>query len=441
MSCFTTTFKPLLAPLKGSVCVPGDKSISHRAVLLAAMSQGTTRLSGVLDSQDVRATLEAVSCLGAQVNLEKMPDGSLMGGITGWGARGPKQPDHPIDCKNSGTTARLLMGVIAPWDISVTLDGDESLRERPMYRVIGPLSNMGASFAPLGAQTLPLTITGTRYLRPIKAALSVASAQVKTAILLAGLFAHGSTTVKEPALSRNHTELMLPCFGVSSMAAYCNACVSGPSQLQASELHVPGDPSSAAFLLCAAAICPDSAVQVTDVSLNPARIGFLRTLEYMGVNASRKSVGYAGKELYGILSVEYTPDLHGCEIPADKIATVIDEIPILSLVAAKAYGLTVFRGIHELRVKESDRLSGIIEGLTVLGVSAWVEGDDLYIEGDPSLEIPESVVLDAHNDHRLAMTWALVGLCGNVSVSVMNADCFAVSYPGFISDLEKLSAL
>ena len=440
MNVSTTCFKPLSAPFKGSISVDGDKSISHRAVLFAAMAQGTTRLSGVLDSDDVRATLEAIHQLGAQVNLEKMPDGSLMGGITGWGSRGPIQPKEPIDCKNSGTTARLLMGVLAGWDITVTLDGDSSLRERPMYRVIEPLSQMGVSFKPQGAYNLPLTITGTSHIHCLKATLPIASAQVKTAIVLAGLYARGTTSVKEPSPSRNHTELMLPCFGVDCMAAYCNARVKGPVVLNAAEIHVPGDPPSAAFLLCAAVLTPHSAIQVYDVSLNPARIGFLRTLEYMGVNASRKSVGYAGREMYGILSAEYTPDLHGCEIPAEKIATVIDEIPVLSLVASRARGLTVFRGIHELRVKETDRVSGIIEGLTALGISAWVENDDLYIEGDPDAHIDGPVVLNAHGDHRLAMTWALVGLCGDVAVTVTDADCIAVSYPGFISDLEKLSA-
>lgn len=434
-----TTIAALEGPLMGSVRVPGDKSISHRAVLFSAMAQGTSRLSGVLDSDDVRSSVRAVQQLGASVSLEKMADGSLAGGITGWGASGPKQPDEPIDCGNSGTTVRLLMGILAPWDCKVTLTGDNSLCSRPMRRVTTPLIRMGARFYPEDKDTLPLEIQGTKALKGIEYESPVASAQVKTAVLLAGVFADGTTSVTEPSPSRNHTELMLPLYGVNTTAASGMGGVDGSAVMNACEVDVPGDPSSAAFLACAAALVPESAIQIEDVSLNPARIGFLRTLEQMGVDASRRSVGSAGKELSGIISVQYCDKLHGCEVPAEKIASLVDEVPVLSLVAAHARGITVFRGVEELRVKETDRIAAIIEGLGLLGVNAWMDGNDLYIEGNPDLEIPEGLVFDSKGDHRLAMTWALAGLTGSgAPVQVRDFQSVSVSYPGFMEDIRAL---
>lgn len=434
-----TTIAALEGPLMGSVRVPGDKSISHRAVLFSAMAQGTSRLSGVLDSDDVRSSVRAVQQLGASVSLEKMADGSLAGGITGWGASGPKQPDEPIDCGNSGTTVRLLMGILAPWDCKVTLTGDNSLCSRPMRRVTTPLIRMGARFYPEDKDTLPLEIQGTKALKGIEYESPVASAQVKTAVLLAGVFADGTTSVTEPSPSRNHTEFMLPLYGVNTTAASGMGGVDGSAVMNACEVDVPGDPSSAAFLACAAALVPGSAIQIEDVSLNPARIGFLRTLEQMGVDASRRSVGSAGKELSGIISVQYCDKLHGCEVPAEKIASLVDEVPVLSLVAAHARGITVFRGVEELRVKETDRIAAIIEGLGLLGVNAWMDGNDLYIEGNPDLEIPEGLVFDSKGDHRLAMTWALAGLTGSgAPVQVRDFQSVSVSYPGFMEDIRTL---
>ena len=434
----TTVIEPLNGSLLGSIRVPGDKSISHRAVLLAAMAEGTSRLSGVLDSADVRSTIGAVRSLGAQVSLSKTADGSLEGGVVGWGSAGPHQPDGPIDCGNSGTTVRLLMGVLAPCDISVELTGDDSLRRRPMRRVCMPLVRMGARFEPEDNETLPITIHGTRKLRPIDYATPVASAQVKTAILLAGLSANGTTRVTEPAASRNHTELMLPGVGAQATSAAGVAEVEGPVTLKACEIPVPGDPSSAAFIACAAALIPESAVQIEGVSLNPTRIGFLRTLEQMGVDASRRSVSSLGRELTGIISVEYCDRLHGCEVPADKIATLIDEIPVLSLVASRARGVTVFRGIDELRVKETDRAAAIVEGLELMGVDAWIEGSDLFIEGNPEAAPSPGTVFDAHDDHRLAMTWALAGMVRGVPVEVSGFESVAISYPRFLEDVRGL---
>ncbi len=438
MSNNATTIEPLAAPLRGSIGVPGDKSISHRAVLFSAMAEGTSRVSGVLDSADVRSSIAAVRALGAQVSLEKQPDGSLAGGITGWGAAGPAQPDGPIDCGNSGTTVRLLMGILAPWDIRVTLTGDASLQKRPMRRITAPLMKMGAHFEPEGQEHLPITVCGGG-LHPITYDAPMASAQLKTAVLLAGMYAEGTTVLNEPASSRNHTELMLPEYGVATTAAERTASVTGPAQPQASEVLVPGDPSSAAFLVCAALLRPESSIQVEHVSLNTARIGFTRTLERMGAEVSVIHEGAAGKEPYGVIQACYTPHLRGCEVPAEKIAGIIDEIPVLALVAAHAHGVTVFREVGELRVKETDRLAAIIDGLAKLGVDAWCEGDDLYIEGQPDLDVPAGLTFDSLGDHRLAMTWALVGLTGNVAVDVVNFEAVGVSYPGFKNDIERLA--
>lgn len=434
-----TAIRPLGAPLRGTISVPGDKSISHRAVLLSAMAEGTSHICGVLDSEDVRSSIDAITALGADVKLKKAKDGSLEGTITGWGAAGPKQPDAPIDCGNSGTTARLLMGILAPWDIEVTITGDESLKRRPMRRNTAPLMKMGARFQPAEADHLPITEIGSSNLRAIDYDAPMASAQLKTAVLLAGVFAHGKTTLNEPAPSRNHTELMLPQFGVATTAGTRVATVSGPSAMHACDIKVPGDPSSAAFLCCGALLKRGSKIEIDDVSLNPARIGFVRTLERMGASISEHREGSEGKEPFGSIQVEYTERLHGCEIPSQHFASIVDEVPVLALVAAHAKGVTVFRGVSELRAKETDRLQAIIDGLAFLGVDAWEEGNNLFVEGDPSLVVDPGCVFDSHGDHRIAMTWALVGLCGSVSVEVKGMESVSVSYPGFMADMERLA--
>lgn len=434
-----TLIEPLVRPLSGAVRVPGDKSISHRSVLFSAMAEGTSHVSGVLDSADVRSSIGAVRALGAEVNLEKRPDGSLAADIRGWGGLGPSQPEGAIDCGNSGTTVRLLMGVLAPWDITVELTGDDSLRRRPMRRIAAPLELMGARFAPEGATTLPLSITGTRGLAAISYDSPIASAQLKTAILLAGIFAAGTTSVHEPAPSRNHTELMLPGFGVDVEAAPGEASVAGGQSLHACDVDVPGDPSSAAFMACAAALRPDSAIDIENVSLNEARIGFARVLERMGADITLKPTGSAGEEPCGTISVSYVEHLRSCEVVGREIASLVDEIPVLALVAAHAEGTTVFHEVGELRVKETDRLAAILEGLSKLGVRAWSEGDDLHIEGKPGLVVPEGLVFDSLGDHRLAMTWSLVGFTGAHPVSIRDFEAVRVSYPGFRADIERLA--
>lgn len=431
---------PVLAkPLRGVAHVPGDKSISHRVVLLSAMAEGRSLVSGVLNSADVVSSLEAVASLGAQVDVALQGDGSYAGSIVGWGARGPKQPEGPVYCGNSGTTVRLLMGVLAPWDIEVELTGDESLSRRPMRRITEPLSLLGANFYPEGKATLPITVKGTRSLKGVSFDSPVASAQLKSALLLAGTFAEGRTEVHEPHASRNHTELMLPEFGVEVDHRDCYASVCGPNVLHAAEIQVPGDPSSAAFLVCAALMSPGSEIEIAGVGLAFARIGFVRVLERMGARVRFEVCSDEGKEPSGSIFASYTPDLRACEVEQCEIASLVDEIPVLSLLAAHAQGTTVFRGVGELRVKETDRLAAIIEGLAILGIHAWDEGDDLFVEGKPGYDVPEALIFDSKGDHRLAMTWSLVALAGEAEVKIRDFDCVAISYPQFLDDMRKLA--
>lgn len=430
--------EPLAGPLKGETKVPGDKSISHRAVIFSAMAEGTSKLSGVLDSEDVRASIDVVEKLGAQVKLTKQKDDSFQGTIKGWGSEGPKQPAGPLYCANSGTTARLLMGVLAPWDIEACIEGDESLSRRPMRRITAPLMKMGVTFKPAGAETLPIVEQGTKNLKAIKYDSPMASAQLKSAILLAGVYAKGTTEINEPSVSRNHTELMLPEFGVETTAGERTAQVKGPALLKACDVHIPGDPSSAAFLVCAACLKKGSDITITDVSLNTARTGFLITLERMGADVESHRTGNAGKEPFGTITVRSVNKLRGCEIPGHKIASLVDEVPVLAVVAAHADGLTVFRNVEELRAKESDRLEAIVQGLDLMGVDAWTEGEDLFIEGQSDLEIPEGLVFDSMGDHRLAMAWSLVGLTGNTPVEVTDFDCVKVSFPHYLETMRSL---
>ena len=435
-----TQFGPGSAPLRGTIRVPGDKSLSHRAVLFSAMAQGTTQVSGVLDSADVRSTIGAVRTLGAHVELAEQPDRSLAGVVRGWGASCPAAWEPVVDCGNSGTTARLLMGVLASWPIKVTLTGDESLSRRPMRRVTDPLTEMGAHFETAEGGTLPITVEGCARLTALDYRSPVASAQVKSAILLAGLHANGVTRVTEPALSRDHTERLLPAYGVriETDIEHCAAAVEGPVSLDAAgKIAVPRDPSSAAFLTAAALLVPGSKVVLPGVSLNETRTGFLRVLERMGASVEVVPWPETGTERVGEIVAKYSPELRATTVTASEIPAMVDEIPILALVAARASGETRFEGVGELRVKESDRLAAIVEGLTALGADARADGDTLIVTGPATLG---GARLDSLGDHRLAMTWAVAGLVASEPVAVDGFDAVAVSYPGFAADLGQLAA-
>lgn len=422
--------------LKGTIKVPGDKSLSHRAVLFSAMAEGTSRLTGVLDSADVRATIAAVQALGATVALSVAEDRGLELTVSGWGAAGPTSPELPIDCGNSGTTARLLLGVLAGWPgLTATLVGDRSLSRRPMRRVTEPLAAMGARFETSAGGTLPITVNGAQLV-PANYASPVASAQVKTAVLLAGLRACGATRVTEPALSRDHTERLLPAFGVDVVVDSApGATVTGPVVLQPASVEVPRDPSSAAFPAVAAGIVPGSAVAIPGVALNLTRTGFVSVLERMGVPINYSDVSQAGEEPVGTLCVSCASDLCSTRIVAGEVPSLVDELPVLALAAARADGTSRFEGVGELRVKESDRLAAIEEGLSAMGVVVRTGEDWIEIDGSPHLD---GAMLDSLGDHRLAMTWALAGLVADDAVVVQDFEAVEVSWPTFPEDIAAL---
>ncbi len=437
-------------PLRGTLGVPSDKSISHRAVLFAAMAQGTSRITGALDSADVRSTIAAVTALGADVRFADCSEAAPTGGgldlvITGWGARGPLAPTEPIDCGNSGTTARLLLGVLAGWPGTVTLTGDESLSTRPMRRVTDPLESMGARFE-TDQGHLPVTVHGGA-LAGVEYTSPVASAQVKSAVLLAGLRAQGRTVVTEPALSRDHTERMLPAFGVDvgRSPQLLSAWVDGPAGLRAADVAVPSDPSSAAFMAVAAALVPGSEVVLPHVGLNPGRTGFLRVLERMGaaVDIEPDADSIAG-EPAGTVTISHAGVLSPVTVTAAEVPSLVDEIPILAVAAAAAQGISRFEGVGELRVKESDRLEAIRAGFSLLGVDVAVEGEVLEISGLGAPTAPAaftSATLDSLGDHRLAMAWAIAGLAAAGPVSIDRFEAVEVSYPTFLEDLFRLTTV
>lgn len=429
--------KPAEGPLRGTVRVPGDKSISHRAVLFAAMSDGECAVTGVLDSEDVRSTIGAVRALGAWVRQVGEEPAGLTLQVTGWGSAGPVEPAAPIDCGNSGTTARLLMGVLAGWDVPVTLTGDASLTRRPMCRVTEPLSAMGVHFDLSGEGTLPVRMRGGA-LRALRYEMPVASAQVKSAVLLAGLRAEGRTTVIEPAPSRDHTERMLPGYGVGvGRHPLDNECwIDGPAALSCTDVAVPGDPSSAAFLVAAVVLVPGSDVALPDVALNPTRTGFLRVLARMGARVGAEAGRATGAEAIGTIRAQSDGVLRGVTVEAGEVPSLVDEVPVLAVVASQATGVTRFEGVGELRVKESDRLTAVSEGLATLGATVRSGDDWLEIEGPSSLH---ACSLDSLGDHRLAMAWATAALVADGPVHIERWEAVAVSYPGFADDLAALA--
>ncbi|MHB8051402.1 MAG: 3-phosphoshikimate 1-carboxyvinyltransferase [Coriobacteriia bacterium] len=422
------------AGVVGELRLPTDKSISHRAVLLAAMAEGESFLIGVLDSADVRTTIDAVRALGATVETEHADARGLRLKITGWGAPGPVQPAAPIDCGNSGTTTRLLAGVLAGWPLDVTLTGDDSLSTRPMERVAAPLRQMGADIDTSDAGTLPMRIRGGA-LAAIDYHSPVASAQVKSAVLLAGVRATGVSSVSEPGASRDHTERMLPTFGVQVEVDGLRVAVTGPAALTATQVIVPADPSSAAFSTAAATLLPRSKVLLPNVSLNSGRIGFFGVLKEMGAKVTLKELPPMGNEPVGSIVAQSASGLRGVTVSADAVPALIDEIPVLALVATQAAGTTRFEGVGELRVKESDRLEAVRAGLEALGATVAVGDDWLEVEGPTALA---GTTLRSEGDHRLAMTWAIAALIATGETHIEGFEAVDISYPAFQADLAEL---
>lgn len=415
--------------LRGDIAVPGDKSISHRALILGALAAGETRIEGLLEGADVMRTAEAVRALGARV--VRHAEGS-------WAVTGAEwvSPGAPIDCGNAGTAARLLIGAAAGFPITVAFTGDESLRARPMDRVLYPLRAMGADVGE--ADRLPLTIrggglTGISYRSPH------ASAQVKSAILLAGLHAAGEVMVIEPLPSRDHTEHMLRAFGCDVVVAGKSVSLGSARRLTATTVSVPGDPSSAAFPLVAALIVADSEVTIRGVLVNTLRAGLFDALKEMGANLTVSKPATIGGEPVADLTAR-TSILAGLEIAAERIPAMIDEIPILAMAAACAAGRTVIHGLGELRVKESDRLAGIVDGLRGCGVVAGCDGDSLIIEGCGGPP-PGGARVASQADHRLAMAFLILGLGCREAVTVDGAAMIGTSFPGFAALMASLGAL
>ena len=425
-------------PLIGSIRVPSDKSISHRSVLLAGLSEGASKLSAVLPSADVHASLGAIRALGAQVDIARGANG-LSGEIRGIGQNPRVSGPLEIDCGNSGTTARLLLGILSGLNVEARIIGDESLSTRPMERVMEPLRELGARFDAASGH-LPLRILTHAGLNGRDLKTKQASAQVKSAILLAGLAANGTTSVTEPQASRNHTELMLPAFGVPVQVEGLKASVTGPARLSACDVSIPADPSSAAFVAVAAALMPGSDVIIERVALNDTRIGAFKVIERMGCPLKYENLAHIGAEPVGDVRVKSAAHLNSTVVHPAEIPSLIDEIPILALAAACAHGETVFESCGELRVKESDRFAAIIDGLAAFGIEAFADADDLHIIG--AAGVPKAgasaVSLPTYHDHRLAMTWYIAGLCMRREVTLDDADCVAVSWPDFFEDIAAL---
>ncbi len=423
------------ARLSGRVGVPGDKSISHRALILGALATGRTRIAGLLEAEDVMATAKAVAALGAEV---RHIDGAVE--VTGQGVGGLIAPASPLDFGNSGTGSRLMLGAVAGNPIEVEFTGDASLCRRPMGRVLQPLNLMGIEVDDERA-TLPLKIRGTEDLIPIVYELPVPSAQVKSAILLAGMHAPGKTTVIEALPTRDHTERMLGYFGAELLAeerAEGRAVtICGDAELQGAAITVPGDPSSAAFLIGAALIAEHSDVTIEGVLMNPTRSGFVEVLREMGASIELLDLRHEGGEPVADLRVRASA-LEGLRVPPERAPSMIDEYPMLACLAAFAEGQTRMEGLSELKVKESDRLAATEAGLKACGVEARIEGHDLIVEGKGGVK--GGGVVATHMDHRIAMAFLTLGLGAREPITVDDTTMIATSFPDFLALMTKLGA-
>lgn len=419
---------PRAAPLRGLAPVPGDKSISHRALILGALAQGTSTIRGLNDGDDVMRTSRALRALGAAVSTD---DHSGQVKVEGWGTAGPREPADIIDAGNSGTTARILLGVATAVEGTTTITGDDTLRRRPMLRVVAPLRAMGATIdGRAHGDRLPLTMSGAPLVG-MDHDLAVASAQVKGALLLAGLRAGGTTSVTEPGRSRDHTELMLAAAGVEVHRDGLTVSVDGAQHVSAVDWEVPGDISSAMYLMVAAVLRDGSELTLTNVGLNPTRTGALQVLRAMGADITTTATGSAVGEERGDIIVRAS-GLRATHVGADLIPALIDEIPVLAVAASQADGETVFEGVGELRTKESDRLTAVVDGLRALGGDAAAEGDRLVIRG-PRRLAGNSVA--SGGDHRMAMAFAIAGLVSAAPVRVEGWSCVATSFPNFLDVL------
>ncbi|GHF36379.1 3-phosphoshikimate 1-carboxyvinyltransferase [Seohaeicola zhoushanensis] len=427
-------------PLSGTAEVPGDKSISHRSLILGAMAVGETKITGLLEGEDVIDTAKAMRAFGAEV----VQHGPGSWSVFGVGVGGFAEPGNVIDCGNSGTGVRLIMGSMATSPITATFTGDASLNKRPMARVTDPLALFGAQSVGRKGGRLPMTIVGAADPVPVRYVVPVPSAQVKSAVLLAGLNAPGETVVIEKEATRDHTERMLAGFGAEITVEETDEgrviTLTGRPELKPQTIAVPRDPSSAAFPVCAALIVPGSDVLVPGIGLNPTRAGLFTTLREMGADLTYENERVEGGEPVADLRARFSPNMKGIDVPPERAASMIDEYPVLSVVAANASGVTMMRGVKELRVKESDRIDAMAVGLRACGVEVE-EGEDWWsVTGHGPGSIEGGATCESHLDHRIAMSFLVAGMASEKPVSVDDGSPIATSFPIFESLMAQLGA-
>ena len=436
--------RPMIAyksgPLTGEAHVPGDKSISHRSLILGALSVGTTTIKGLLEGDDVLDTAKAMRAFGAIVTQHAAGNWS----VDGVGVGGFCEPDTVIDCGNSGTGVRLIMGAMATHPICATFTGDASLNKRPMARISDPLALFGAQTYGRSGGRLPMTIIGAETPTPVRYEVPVPSAQVKSAVLFAGLNTPGKTVVIEQEATRDHTERMLRGFGAEISVQITDAgreiTLTGQPELQPQDITVPRDPSSAAFPVCAALITEGSDVLVPNIGLNPTRSGLFTTLREMGADLEYENERVEGGEPVADLRARFSPNMRGIEVPSERAASMIDEYPILSVVAANAQGDTVMRGVKELRVKESDRIDAMATGLRANGVTVEDGPDWWIVSGCGAQAVPGGAKCASHLDHRIAMSFLILGMASKNPVSIDDGSPIATSFPIFESLMAALGA-
>jgi len=417
---------PLTDALRGEILPPGDKSVSHRAVILASLAEGESVITGILQSEDVKATISACRQLGATIEVK-----GAVTHVLGTGKSGLRAPAQPLDMGNSGTAMRLLAGVLSAQPFDSELIGDESLSRRPMRRIVEPLLRMGARIETTASGTAPLLIRGNPDLKGITYPLPVASAQIKSCVLLAGLYASGVTCVSEPMESRDHTEKLLPVFGVHLIPP---CCVRGGSKLHSGSFEIPADISSATFFLVGAALVPGSDLLLRNVGVNPTRDGILRVLKEMGANVRILNPRMFGQEPVADIRVGYSQRLRAIDLPESWVPSLIDELPAIMVLAARASGLTRIRGASELRVKESDRISVMATGLAKLGVAVREYPDGIDIEGGAV----HGGEVDGEGDHRCAMSFCILGQAASAPLVVEGASHINTSYPEFVDHLRSV---
>ncbi|MEQ6248724.1 3-phosphoshikimate 1-carboxyvinyltransferase [Sulfitobacter sp. HNIBRBA3233] len=427
-------------PLSGTANVPGDKSISHRSLILGAMCVGETTITGLLEGQDVLDTAQAMRDFGAEVT----DHGGGRWSVQGVGVGGFAEPSTVIDCGNSGTGVRLIMGAMATQPITATFSGDASLNGRPMARVTDPLALFGCQAVGRSGGRLPMTLVGARDPQPVRYDVPVPSAQVKSAVLLAGLNAPGQTVVVEREATRDHTERMLAGFGAEISVRDTDAgreiTLTGQPELTPQHIEVPRDPSSAAFPVCAALVVPGSDVLVPGIGLNPTRAGLFTTLREMGADLTYENEREEGGEPVADLRARFSPDMKGIEVPPERAASMIDEYPVLSVVAAFATGQTVMRGVKELRVKESDRIEAMAQGLRANGITVEDGPDWWTVTGAGHGAVPGGGLCRSFLDHRIAMSFLILGMAANAPVRVDDGGPIATSFPIFEPLMAALGA-